>query len=123
MTGCRSLPRCRTPFAIPVARTAAPDAPKLPCWHLADGSNYRNRLPFGKHSHAWPRVSRNGGPAPDPRPRSGARFCNFALVRCRIVWGGHPSIAPMTSAACGAFGVQYATAVTPYLPISAANRF
>lgn len=41
-------------------------------------------------------------------------FAVLALGRCHIVWGGHPSITPMISAACDGLGVQYATAVTLY---------
>jgi hypothetical protein len=36
------------------------------------------------------------------------------LGRRHIVWGGHPSITPMISAACDGLGVQYANVVTLY---------
>lgn len=41
-------------------------------------------------------------------------FLALVLGRRHIVWGGHPSITPMVSAACDGLGVEYADAVTLY---------
>ena len=38
----------------------------------------------------------------------------LVLGRRHIVWGGHPSITPLVSAACDGLGVHYADAVTLY---------
>jgi hypothetical protein len=41
-------------------------------------------------------------------------FLALILGRRHLVWGGHPSITPMVSAACDSLGLQYLDAVTLY---------
>lgn len=41
-------------------------------------------------------------------------FLALVLGRRHLVWGGHPSITPMVSAACDSLGLQYLEAVTLY---------
>lgn len=41
-------------------------------------------------------------------------FLALILGRRHMVWGGHPSITPMVSAACDSLGLQYLDAVTLY---------
>lgn len=50
-------------------------------------------------------------------------FLALVLGRRHLVWGGHPSITPMVSAACESLGLQYFDAVTLYQSRAFAKDF